>query len=56
VVFDNVAITLFKRHGKSATVYVEEQVKDAIKRADWSSVKSWRHVGSEIEKLARHLG
>ena len=56
VVFDNVALTLFKRHGKSAQVYAEEQVKDAVKKADWSAVKSWHHVGSEIEKLTRNLG
>jgi len=55
-VTDDVALTLFERHGKSAMVYVDEQVKLALKKADWLSVKSWRCVGSEIEKLTRFHG
>jgi hypothetical protein len=53
---NEVALTLFERHGKSAMVYVDEQVKLALRRADWLSVKSWRYVGGEIEKLTRFHG
>jgi hypothetical protein len=51
IVTDKVARTLFERHGKRAMVHVEEQVKAALKKADWVAVKSWRYVGREIEKL-----
>ena len=53
IVTDKVARTLVERHGSAAIVHVEEQVKVALKRADWVAVKSWRHVGHEIEKLRR---
>jgi hypothetical protein len=53
IIADEIALTLFKRHGKQAMVHVEEQVKLSRRRADWEGVKSWRCVGSEIERLAR---
>jgi hypothetical protein len=53
IIADEIALTLFERHGKRALVHVEEQVRRSRKRADWEGVKSWRHVGSEIERLAR---
>jgi hypothetical protein len=46
-----VALTLFERHGRRAMVHVEEQVKAAVKKDDWVAVKSWRYVGSEVERL-----
>ena len=48
---DKVALTLFERHGRRAMVHVEEQVKAAVKKDDWVAVKSWRYVGSEVERL-----
>jgi hypothetical protein len=50
IVTHEMAQTLVERHGRNAMVYVEDQVKGALKRADWLSVKAWRAVGSEIAK------
>ncbi len=48
---DKVALTLFEQHGRSAMVHIEEQVRAAVRKADWAAVKSWRYVGSEVERL-----
>ena len=53
IVTDEIALTLFERHGRRAIVHVQEQIRLSLKRADWPGVKSWRYVGAEIEKLAR---
>jgi hypothetical protein len=53
LIADEIALTLFERHGNRAMVHVEEQVRLSRQRADWEGVRSWRYVGSEIEKLAR---
>jgi len=50
------AQALVDRHGISAIVYVEDEVKNALKRADWVSVKAWRAVGSEIAKKLHIAG
>jgi hypothetical protein len=52
IVVGEIAQNLFERHGVRAMVHVEEQVQLASERDDWASVKSWRYVGCEIEKLA----
>jgi hypothetical protein len=51
MITDGVALTLVERHGRSALVYADEQVKAAIKGGDWHRVKAWREVGSEVQKL-----
>lgn len=48
-----VALTLIERHGSSARVYVDDQVRVALRDADWRQVKAWREVGSNVEKLLR---
>jgi hypothetical protein len=53
IIADEIALTLFERYGKRAMVHVEEQVNLSRKRSDWEGVKSWRYVGSEIERLVR---
>ena len=50
---DGVALTLIERHGRSARIYVDEQVRGALRAADWRQVKAWRGIGSNVEKLLR---
>ncbi|MDB5406150.1 MAG: hypothetical protein JWL84_1062 [Rhodospirillales bacterium] len=50
------AQTLVERYGRNAMVHVEDQVKVALKRSDWISVRSWRAVGSEIARQFRIPG
>jgi hypothetical protein len=50
---DDIAPMLFEHDGRTAALaHVEEQIEISLRKADWEGVKSWRHVGSEIEKLA----
>ena len=51
IVQDGVALTLVERHGKSAPMYADEQIKAALNGGDWHRVKAWRAVASEIEIL-----
>jgi hypothetical protein len=53
IVTDEIALTLFERHGRKAIIHVQEQIGLSLERADWPSVKSWRYAGAEIDKLAR---
>ena len=48
-----VALTLVGQYGRSALVYVEEQVKAARKCDDWHKVKAWYDVGSEVDRLLK---
>ena len=48
------ADALVERDGKSALVYVDDEVKEALRRGDGASIAVWRNVGREIAKLLRH--
>jgi hypothetical protein len=47
----SLAADLVGRHGKSALLRIEENVAAARKRDDWLSVRDWRGVGLEAEKM-----
>jgi hypothetical protein len=53
VIADKIALTLFERYGGRALVHVTEQIELLRKKGDLEGVKTWRHVGAELEKLAR---
>jgi hypothetical protein len=50
---DQLAMALVAHHGNRAMVYVETQVDAAFEDDDWEGVKTWRRVGSQVEKLLR---
>jgi hypothetical protein len=41
------------RLNANAMVFVEEQVKAALKNAEWGAVKVWRGIGSDVAKQLR---